>query len=70
MPEKTLDMQAMKTGTVRSRYASRWWLRAGKCEVNTREGWIGGAELYVPWWAWPFELLYRAVFGNPAAIMK
>lgn len=21
-------------------------------------------ELYVPWWAWPFELIHRAIFGQ------
>lgn len=45
----------------------KWWLRTRDCKGQIpTDGWIHPAiEFYVPFWAWPLELLHRAFFGNP-----
>jgi len=47
-------------------YFCKWWL---KCETypldKDPDGFTHGAKIYVPWWAWPLELLHRLVFGYP-----
>lgn len=54
------------TGTSLPRPLTKWWLRAGPPPIaaNYAHGEIPGAQIYVPWWAWPLELLHRAVFGK------
>jgi hypothetical protein len=47
----------------------RWWLR-GRVVIDPRVNASGPyptkafVELYVPWYAWPLELLHRIVFGS------
>lgn len=58
-------MAEMKEGRIAPWYLRKWWMRMREIEsVQTPQGWTGCAEFYVPWWAWPFELAYRAIFGN------
>jgi len=48
-------------------YKRRWWLRVRTIEERIDEInhlWHACAELYVPWWAWPLELLHRMIFGK------
>ncbi len=40
----------------------RWWVKTKECEATTPEEAVH--ELYVPFWAWPFEWLHRLVFGR------
>ena len=57
----------MTTGTGRHRVLSRWWLktRATKTGVQLNNGEMPACvELYVPFWAWPLEILHRLVFGS------
>ena len=58
------------TGTCRPRPLTRWWLRTRFIEVITYDNGLIGApmELYVPFWAWPLELLHRVVFGSTKII--
>lgn len=37
-----------------------------RCWIRTRENkdFLGLREIYVPWWAWPFELTHRLIFGS------
>ena len=39
----------------------RWWLQTKLC--NHADG-HAPVETHVPWWAWPFELIYRARFNS------
>ncbi len=58
-----MDVQ-YQVGIARPWYKRRWWMRQRQIvSVHTSQGWTGGAELYVPFWARPFELIHRAVFG-------
>ena len=47
----------------------RWWLRTRNCklgiQMNPEDGMPACIEFYVPWWAWPLELIHRAIFGYP-----
>jgi hypothetical protein len=60
-------------------YFCKWWRRIRKCDeyslpletsvkIINKEGErifkMDVMEFYTPWWAWPFELLHRAIFGN------
>lgn len=46
-------------------YKRRWWMRVRRTvSVKTPEGWTASAELYVPFWAWPLELVHRWMFGT------
>lgn len=61
-------------GTSRHPWLCRWWLRSrvikedsgAKMKIGDGE-WqvLPLCEVYVPWWAWGFELLHRLVFGYP-----
>lgn len=45
-----------------------WWLGTRPCSRAVQigpPGMPGIIEFYVPWWAWPLELIHRAVFGYP-----
>ena len=46
--------------TQRPKLFCKWWLKTRPCK-NTVQTCI---EFYVPFWAWPFELLHRAFFGS------
>ena len=52
----------------RPKWLCRWWLRTRPCknavQMNPNDGIPACIEFYVPAWAWPFELLHRAVFGK------
>lgn len=61
-------MSEMKVGYGYPRILCKWWLRAEKIrEIQplTPDG-LRCAEwrMVVPWWAWPLELVHRAVFGG------
>jgi len=46
---------------------TRWWLKTRPCKNAVQigpEGISACIEFYVPWYAWPFELLHRLVFGK------
>lgn len=45
----------------------KWWKRARPSTrgIQLNNGAPPCIELYVPWWAWPLELVHRAIFGNP-----
>jgi hypothetical protein len=54
-------------GTALPRPQCRWWLRTRPCSHGVQigpEGIPAAVEFYVPWWAWPFELLHWLVFGK------
>lgn len=60
------DGQQYARGTARPPVFQKWWLRTCTPVLRRDEqGRLYGLELYVPWWAWPFELLHRLAFGNP-----
>ena len=45
----------------------RWWMRTRPVRNAVQidgQGLPPVRELYVPWWAWPLELLHRAIFGR------
>lgn len=49
----------------------RWWLRTRKKKDQSSapahwEGRIYIMEFYIPWWAWPFEIGHRLIFGKGA----
>jgi len=50
------------------KYLCRWWLRTRPCknavQINAGQGIPASVEFYVPFWAWPFEILHRAIFGS------
>lgn len=57
-----------KVGTCRPLPFCRWWCRVrplkNAVQLNAGEGIPAAVEFYVPWWAWPFELLHRLIFGS------
>lgn len=50
----------------RPKYLRRWWLRTRPCkkQILVSEYFDNPLEFYVPWWAWPFELMHRMIFGR------
>jgi hypothetical protein len=48
------------------KYLRRWWLRFRPCKTQILASEYTGyaLEFYVPWWAWPFELIHRMIFGR------
>jgi len=45
----------------------RWWLKTRECKAGIQldgQGMPACVEYFVPWWAWPFELIHRAIFGH------
>jgi hypothetical protein len=56
-----------KIGRQRPLPLCRWWLKLRPHKRGTYLGHCGAngpiMEFYVPWWAWPLELLHRLVFG-------
>ena len=48
----------------------KWWKRARTCKrgIQLNNNMLPCIEFYVPWWAWPLEIVYRAIFGNPKLI--
>jgi hypothetical protein len=56
-------------GKSRPIYLCRWWLKMRECKRatligNPQPGVLPVQEFYVPWWAWPLELLHRIIFGR------
>ncbi len=56
-------------GKSRPKWLCRWWLRMRDCRRATligepQPGVLPVQEFYVPWWAWPLELLHRIIFGR------
>lgn len=48
-------------------FLRRWWVKIRECKdaVQIDDSGIPAChEFYVPWYAWPLELIYRAVFGK------
>lgn len=48
-------------------FMRRWWMKTRPCKDAVQIGDSGlpaVCEFYVPWYAWPFELIYRAIFGK------
>ena len=46
---------------------TRWWLKTRPCKNIVQIGSKGVPaciEFYVPFWAWPFELIHRLFFGR------
>ncbi len=46
---------------------TRWWLKTRPCKNAVQigpKGMPACIEFYVPWYAWPFELLHRIIFGK------
>jgi len=49
----------------RPRWQCRWWLRSKPAPILPGDdGLFHGAEMYVPWWAWPLDLAHRLIFGS------
>ena len=52
----------------RHKLTCRWWLKIRPCKtavpVNVGHGVSACLEFYIPFSAWPFELLHRCVFGK------
>ena len=46
----------------------RWWMRLRPIckgfQIESCGEFLPPIELYVPWWAWPFELVHRLIFGR------
>ena len=48
-------------------FMRRFWLKTRPCKDAVQVGDSGLPachEFYVPWYAWPLELAYRAIFGK------
>lgn len=50
-------------------YKCRWWLKMRACKRaqligKPQSGVLPVQEFYVPWWAWPLEILHRILFGK------
>gem|GEM_PF-5263448 len=57
----------LRTEVGRHPMLCRWWLRTRSCRLGIQlnnDGTPPCIEFYVPWWAWPLELLHIAVFGR------
>lgn len=56
----------IKVGVSRHKLLSRWWLRTREVKnipvPLTSLGYP--IEFYVPFWAWPLEILHRLIFGT------
>jgi len=62
MSENTDDF---KESQLEPWFIRRWWLNCRVTTIDNINGsWVAASELYVPWWAWPFELLHRLIFGR------
>jgi hypothetical protein len=49
----------------------RWWLKTRQCKLAHQiagQGLAPVQEFYVPFWAWPLELLHRLIFGSSKII--
>ena len=63
-------MEESTFGTAKCRplFLCRWWLKTrdikNPIQLNPGEGIPPAVEFYVPWWAWPLELLHRLIFGH------
>ena len=61
-------MEDRKLGTGRPRWLCRWWLLTRPCargeQLDSCGAFSPSIEFFVPWWAWPLELLHRAIFGS------
>ena len=66
--DEKLSDSNFTTGTARPKLLTRWWLKTRvvkrAVQVNKDKGIPPCVEFYVPFWAWPLELLYIAIFGN------
>jgi hypothetical protein len=50
---------------------TRWWVKTRPCKNAVQlgpKGMPACVEFYVPWYAWPLELMHHAVFGK--AVME
>ena len=47
------------------RCLTKWWMRCRSCQSVQIDGlWTACSEFYVPWWAWPLEIVHRLAFGK------
>jgi hypothetical protein len=51
-------------GRTRHPILCRWWLKTRPIRVPEYRSDDKVLEFYVPWWAWPLELLHRIIFGS------
>ena len=58
MNERRLKMEI---GQTNFKLFTRWWI---KCRELKSEGNFQVHEFYVPWYAWPLELVHRMIFGS------
>lgn len=62
-----MKQEQMTTAVGRPLPLCRWWLRTRPLRNAVQIGPAGipaVVEFYVPFWAWPFELLHRLIFGR------
>ena len=63
-----INSEDMVTRTARPKPLTKWWLKTRPTkraiQANRGEGITPCIEFYVPFWAWPFELLYTMIFGS------
>jgi len=68
MNAKELDVMKCEkfvSGIGRKRWLCKWWIRVKPCAAIMIDGlWSASSEIYVPWWAWPFEIIHRMIFGS------
>ena len=64
---KECSSKEFTTGTCRPKPFTRWWLKSRPTTLGIQlndDGTPPCIEFYVPWWAWPLELLHMVVFGS------
>jgi len=62
MNERTVDVEVC---IGHPRWLCRWWLSFRPCVSEQIDGlWTAPSEGYIPWWAWPFELCHRLIWGR------
>ena len=67
-PDAMAGYACFSTATGRPELLTRWWLKTRTIkraiQINKNEGISPCVEFYVPFWAWPLELLYSLIFGS------
>ena len=58
------EMSQMKSCRGRHPLLCKWWMRVEPLKFEPSSRLQSGARFYVPWWAWPLELVHRAIFGR------
>lgn len=63
---KEYKMQELISRESRHKLFTRWWVKTRPCKNCTQlepKNLPPAVEFYVPWYAWPLELLHRLFFG-------